>query len=40
MQRRTQTSSESNTGTAEAWAANMVTTDDNGICSVGDEVII
>jgi hypothetical protein len=40
MQRRTQTSSESNIGTVEPWAANVVTTDDNGTYSVGNEMII
>lgn len=40
MQRRTQTSSESNIGTVEPWAANVVTTDDNKTYSVGNEMII
>lgn len=40
MQRRTQTSSESNIGTVETWAANVVTSDDNGTYSVGNEIII
>jgi len=40
MQRRTQTSSELNIGTVEAWAANVVTTDDNETYSVGNEIII